>query len=49
MKYQDDIGNHNVNINCKENEDDVDCNNTQNTVKIEVIVNNNYKKIEVVE
>ena len=51
MKYQDDIGNHNVNINCKENDDGVDCNNnkTQNTVKNEVIVNNNYKKIKVVE
>ena len=45
MKYQDDIDNHNVNINCKENDDDVDCNNTQNTVKNEVIVNNNYKKL----
>ena len=39
MKYQDGIGNHNVNINCKENDDFVDCNNkTQNTVKNEVII-----------
>ena len=49
MRDQDDIGNHNVNINCKENEDVVDCNKTQNTVKNEVIINNNYKKIEVIE
>ena len=49
MKDQDYINNHNVNINCKENNDDIDCNNTQNTVKNEVIVDNNYKKIEVVE
>ena len=27
MKDQDDIDNRNVNINCKENDDDVDCNN----------------------
>ena len=27
MKYQDDIDNQNVNTNCKENDDDVDCNN----------------------
>ena len=47
MKVQDDIGNRNVNINCKENDDDVDFNNkTQNTVKNEVIVNNNYKKLK---
>ena len=45
MKDQDDIDNHNVNINCKENDDDIDCKDkTQNTVKNEVIVNNNYKK-----
>ena len=50
MKDQDDIGNHNVNINCKENDDDVDCNNeTQNMVKNEVIIKNNYIRIEVVE
>ena len=38
MKDQDDIDNHNVNINGKENDDHVDCNNnkTQNTVKNEV-------------
>ena len=44
IKDQYDIDNHNVNINCKENDNDVDCNNnkTQNTIKI--IVNNNYKK-----
>ena len=35
----------------RRNDDDVDCNNnkTQNKVKNEVIVNNNYKKIEAVE
>ena len=51
MKDQDDIVNHNVNINCKENDDNVDCRNnkTQNTVKNEVIVNNNYKKMKVIE
>ena len=46
MKGQDDIDNHNVNINCKENDNGVDCNNKiQNTIKNEVIVNNNYKEI----
>ena len=45
MKDQDDINNHTVNINCKENDDDVDC-KTQNTVKNEAIVNNNYKKLK---
>ena len=49
MKDQDDIDNHNANINCKENDDAVDCNKTQNTIKNEVIVNNNYEKIEVIE
>ena len=50
MKNKDYIDNHNVNINCNENDDDIDCNNkTKNTVKNEVIVNNNYKKIEVIE
>ena len=48
MKDQDDIDNHNVSINCKENDDNVDFNNnkTQNTVKNEVIVNNNYEKLK---
>ena len=42
MKYQDDIDNHNVNINCKEIDNGVDCNdNAQNTVKNEVNVNEN--------
>ena len=50
MKDQDDIDNHNANINCKETDNDVDFNNnTQNTVKNEFIVNNNYKKINVGE
>ena len=54
MKDQDDIDNHNVNINCKVIDNVVDCNKTQNMVKNEVIVNNNnyyyyYKKIEVIE
>ena len=49
MEYQDVIDNWNLNINCKENNDNIDCNNTQNMVKNEVIVNNNYKKIEVAE
>ena len=49
MKYQDDIDNHNFNINCKENDYDIDCNNTQNKIKNEIIVNNNYKKIKVIE
>ena len=41
MKDQDDIDNHNVNINCKKNDDAIDRNKTQNTVKNEAIVNNN--------
>ena len=43
MKDQDDIDNHNVNINCKENDVVVEVNevNTAN-------VNNNYERIEVV-
>ena len=50
MEDQDDNANHNVNINCNKNDDDIDCNNkTQKKVKNEVIVNNNYKKIEVIE
>ena len=50
MKNQDDIDNHNVNINCKEIDDVVDCNvKAQNTVKNEVNDNNNYERIEVVE
>ena len=48
MKDQDDIGNHNVDMNFKENNDDVDC-KTKNIVKNEVIVNNNYKKFKVIE
>ena len=49
MKNQDDIGNHNVNIICKENDDDVDCNKTQNMVKNEVIEEHNdeNKKVKV--
>ena len=46
MKDQDDIDNHNVNINCKENNNVVDCNKTQNTVKNEFIVKNNYEKMK---
>ena len=41
MKYQNDIGNHNVNINCKENGVVIEVN--------KVNVNDNYEKIEVVE
>ena len=41
MKYQDDIYNHNVNINCKENDGVVEFN--------KVNVNNNDKRIEVVK
>ena len=50
MKYQYDIDSQDVNINCKGNDNDIGCNNkTQNTVKNEVIVNENYKKIKVIE
>ena len=50
MKNQDDIDRHNVNINCKEIDDVVDCNDkAQDTVKKEVNVNDNYQRIEVVE
>ena len=41
MKDQDGIDNHNVNINCKENDVVIE-------VK-EVNINNNYERIEVVE
>ena len=44
MKYQDGIDNHNVNINCKENDVFVEVNEVNR-----VNVNNNYEKIEVVE
>ena len=44
MKYQDDIDNHNVNINCKENDVVVEVNEVN-----KVNVNNNYERIEVVE
>ena len=44
MKDQDDIDNHNVNINCKENDAVVEVNEVN-----KVIVNNNYERIEVVE
>ena len=44
MENQDDIANHNVNINCKEIGDVVDCNDkAQNNVKNEVNVNYNYE------
>ena len=41
MEDQDDIDDHNVNMICKENDDDVDCNKTQNMVKNEVIEEHN--------
>ena len=44
MKDQDDIDNHNVNINCKENDVVVEVNEVN-----KVNVNNNYERIEVVE
>ena len=40
MKYQDDIDNHNVNINCKENDVVVEVNEVN-----KVNVNNNYERI----
>ena len=50
IKDQYDIDNHNVNINCKEIDDVVDCNDkAQNTIKNEVNINDNYERIEVVE
>ena len=50
MKNGDDMDNHNVNINCKEIDDVIDCNDkAQNTVKNQINVNNNYEGIEVVE
>ena len=49
MENQDDIANHNVNINWNENDDSISCNNkTQNMIKNEVIVKNDYKKIELI-
>ena len=44
MKDQDDIDNHNININCKENGIVVEVNEVN-----EVNVNNNYERIKVVE
>ena len=44
MRDQDDIDNHNVNINCKENDVVVEVNEVN-----KVNVNNNYERIEVVE
>ena len=50
MKDQDDIDNHNGNINCQEVNSVVDCNDkAQNTVKNEVNVNNIYERFEVLE
>ena len=44
MKDQDDIGNHNANINCKENGNDVDCNNNKIQLKLKSMLTIIIKK-----
>ena len=46
MKDQDDIVNHNLNINCKENDDDIDFNKTRNTLKMKSLLTTIMKKLK---